>query len=186
MKHQKGQIFRSGKSWFGRWRRSELVKVGDLTIAERRELEAKGIVAPGQDSKEKVTVRRQHCERLAPFGDEYRRKSDCQTILDAKLLPANEGRERPESTLKVGDYAENYFLPYAKSELKPSTYHGYAGIFKTYLKPRLASISLRDFRTVDMTNLLAEILECHKLGRKSLRHCKSLMGTIFSHAKNAG
>ena len=37
-----------------------------------------------------------------------------------------------------------------------------------------------------MANLLGEILECHGLGRKSLRHCKSLMGTIFSHAKNAG
>jgi integrase len=185
MKTQRGQIFRSGKNWYGRWRRDELVAVSDLSKTERRELEARGVLNAEHDGS-KVVVRRQHCEKLATFGDTYRRKSDCQSILDAKLLSANEGRESPESTLTVADYAENYFLPYAKSELKQSTAHGYAGIFKTYLKPRLASIALRDFRTVDMTNLLAEILECHGLGRKSLRHCKSLMGTIFSHAKNAG
>jgi integrase len=185
MKTQRGQIFRSGKNWYGRWRRDELVAVTELSKTERRELEARGVLNAEHDGS-KVVVRRQHCEKRATFGDTYRRKSDCQSILDAKLLSANEGRESPESTLTVADHAENYFLPYAKSEPKQSTAHGYAGIFKTYLKPRLANIALRDFRTVDMTNLLAEILECHGLGRKSLRHCKSLMGTIFSHAKNAG
>jgi integrase len=185
MKTQRGQIFKSGESWYGRWRRDELVAVSDLTKAERLELETRGVLTADHDGS-KVVVRRQHCEKLATCSDTYRCKSDCQPILDGKLVAINEGKENPESTLTVGDYAENYFLPYAKSELKESTHHGYAGIFKTYLKPRLATIALRDFRTVDMTNLLAEILKCHGLGKKSLRHCKSLMGTIFSHAKNAG
>jgi len=184
-KTQRGQIFRSGKSWYGRWRRNELVAVSDLSKAERRELEARGVLKADHDGS-KVEVRRQHCEKLATFGDRYRRKSDCQTILDEKLVAINEGRENPESALTVADYTENHFLPYAKSELKPSTHHGYAGVFKTYLKPRLASIALRDFRTVNMTNLLAEILECQGLGKKSLRHCKSLMGSVFSHAISAG
>jgi integrase len=184
-KTQRGQIFRSGKGWYGRWRRNELVEVGDLSKTERRELEAHGILKADHDGS-KVVLRRQHCEKLATFGDRYRRKSDCQAILDGTLVAINEVRESPESTLTVADYTENHFLPYAKSELKPSTHHGYAGIFKTYLKPRLANIALRDFRTVDMTNLLADILECQGLGRKSLRHCKSLMGSVFSHAIGAG
>jgi integrase len=39
---------------------------------------------------------------------------------------------------------------------------------------------------VDATNLLAAIHREHKLSRKSLRHCKALLSTIFTHAKRTG
>lgn len=184
MKHQKGQIFRSGKNWYGRWRRDELVSPKELSKTERRELEAKGVLKPNDSSK--ILVRRQHCEKLAEYGDRYRSKKDVQPILDTKLLPANDGREDPKSTLSVTDYAENYFLPYTEKELKKSTAYGYQQIFRIYLKARLTSIALRDFRCVDATNLLADIHEHHRIGKKSLRHCKALLSTIFMHAKRAG
>ena len=55
-----------------------------------------------------------------------------------------------------------------------------------YLRPRLTKITLRDFRCVDATNLLADIHREHKLGRATLRHCKALLSVIFAHAKQAG
>jgi integrase len=165
VRHQKGQIFRVGKSWYGRWRRDEL------------EADADG---------EKVVVRRQHCEKLCEYGDRYRSKKDVQQLLDEKLKPLNEGRASAESTLAVSTYGDEHIFPWAERELKPSTVYGYKGLWRMYLKPRLTKINLRDFRCVDATNLLADIHRQHKLGRATLRHCKALLSVIFAHAKRAG
>jgi integrase len=165
VKHQKGQIFRTGKSWYGRWRRDELETTADGS---------------------KVVVRRQHCEKLCEYGDRYRTKKDVQPLLDGKLRPLNEGRSSPESTLPVSEYGDKFFLPFAERELKPSTVYGYKGLWRMYLKPRLTKINLRDFRCVDATNLLADIHRQHGIGRATLRHCKALLSVIFVHAKRAG
>jgi integrase len=163
--HQRGYIWRVGKSWFARWYREEY------------ETDAGG---------ERQIVRKQHAEKLCEYGDRYRAKRDVQPLLDAKLLTANEGRDRPESTLSVAAYGEDHFLPYAEKELKASTAHGYKNIFRIYLKPRLTNIALRDFRCVDATNLLAALHQERALSKKSLRHCKSLLGSIFTFAKRSG
>ena len=74
-KHQTGYIWRVGKSWFGRWYRNEIVN---------------GAV-------ERV----QHSEKLVEYSDRYRTKKDVRPLLDAKLLPVNEGRSSAESTMPV-------------------------------------------------------------------------------------
>jgi integrase len=176
---QRGHVFRSGSFWFGRWRRDELVSPKDLTDKER-------LALPANHDGSKVRVRRQHAEKLAEYGDRYRSAKDVQPLLDAKLLPTNDGRDRPESTLTVVEYAQNYFLPYAERELKKSTSYGYKNIFRIYLKPRLAKIALRDFRCVDATNILAAIHREHGLSKKSLGHCKGLLSVIFTFAKRSG
>jgi hypothetical protein len=102
-KQQAGYIFRSGGAWYGRWRRDELETTTDGS---------------------KVMVRRQHAEKLCDYGDRYRSKKDVQPLLATRLLLINEGREQPESTLSVAAYGQDYFLPYAEKELKPSTSYG--------------------------------------------------------------
>jgi integrase len=102
--------------------------------------------------------------------------------LEDRLRPLNENRVTAESTLSVTQYLNEHFLPYAKAKLKPSTSHGYAGLSKMYVAPRVAKISLRDFRPVDGTRLLEEIYRDHNLSKKSLRHCKGLLSSVFSHA----
>jgi integrase len=109
-----------------------------------------------------------------------------QPLLDVKLRSSNEGRCSPESTLSVSEYAETFFLAFAEKELKPSTVYGYRGIWRMYLKPRLAGVSLRDFRCVDATNVLAAIHLDRNLSRESLRHCKRLLSVVFTHAKRSG
>lgn len=162
---QRGHIFKKKRVWFARWRRDEIVKDADGNPR---------------------LVRRQHCEKLCDVSDRYRTKRDVQPLLDEKLQPLNEGRESPESTLSVSEYAEKFFLPWADRELRPATAHGYRALWKTYLKARVEKFTVRDFRCVDATNLLRDLHQAHELGRSTLKHTKSLLSAIFAHAKRAG
>ena len=107
-------------------------------------------------------------------------------MLAAKVGPVNEGRSTPEGTLTVSDYFGSRFLPYARTELKPSTAGGYASLWQLYLEPHIPTIALRDFRCKDATDLLAVIHRKHGLSKKSLRHCKGLLSSVFTHARQDG
>ncbi|MGB8592758.1 MAG: hypothetical protein WA755_00070 [Candidatus Acidiferrales bacterium] len=162
---QRGYIFKKDGRWYGRWRQDEIAKDADGNAR---------------------IVRRQHCEKLCEVSDRYRGKKDVRPLLDVKLQPLNEGRAAPESTLSVCEYAEKFFLPWAERELRPATAHGYRALWKGYLRPRLQESILRDFRCVDATNLLRDLHRAHDLGRATLKHIKSLLSAIFTHAKRAG
>ena len=159
-RHQQGYIFRKGANWYGRW--------WDDVIVE------------GQ------TVRKQRCEKLAEVSDRYRSKADVRPLLAEKLRPINERKVKAESTLPVAQFVEGYYLPFAEANCRPSTYSAYKTQWATYLAPRLTKIILRDFRTVDAANLLADIHRSHGLGRSTLRHLKAFMSTVFTFAKNQG
>lgn len=157
MRQQTGYVWKVGKSWHGRWRRDEI-----------------------RDGK---TVRVQHSERLCEYSDRYRNESDVRPLLDAKLRPVNDGQCSAESTLTIVKYFDDFFLPYAEAELKASTVNGYRGLFRMYLRPRLGNVILRDFTCGKATKLLADIHRGQKLSKKSLRHCKGVLQSVFTHAK---
>jgi integrase len=159
-RHQKGHIFRKGGNWYGRW--------WDDVIVDGR------------------TVRKQRCEKLVEVSDRFRSKADVRTLLAEKLRPINERRAKPESTLPVSNFVENYYLPSAMENCRPSTYSAYKTQWATYLAPRLTKLILRDFRTVDAANLLADIHRSHQLGRSTLRHLKAFLSSVFTFAKNQG
>jgi integrase len=156
-RHQTGYVWRVGRSWFGRWYENQVI--------------------------DGVTVRRQHAEKLCEYCDRYRSKKDVRPLLDEKLAPINDGSHSAQSTLSVVKYFEDVFLPHVEAELKPSTVHGYRGLFRMYLKPYLGDIALRDFKCGHACRLLAELHAKHKLSTKSLRHCKALLQTVFTYAK---
>jgi integrase len=159
-RHQNGYIFRKGKNWYGRWWDDVMVD-GEV-------------------------VRKQRCEKLAEVSDHYRSKADVRSLLADKLRPINESRARPESTLSVSAFVENFYLPFVRENYKPSTTIGYQKIWKKHLEPRLREVTLRDFRTVDAANLLAEIHLKHGLGRTMLKHVKAFLSGAFTYAKNQG
>jgi integrase len=160
MRHQSGYIFKKGHSWFGRWREDAIVN--------------------GQ------VVRRQCCEKLADYCDRYRAESDVRTLLAQKLARVNEGRSGPAATLTVVQYAEQFFFPHVEAELKPATVRDYRAMWRTYLADELGERTMRDFRCVDATNVLAEIHRKRGVGRWTLRHAKSLLSAIFTFAKRRG
>ena len=159
-RHQDGYIWRKGGSWFGRWWEDVLMD-GHI-------------------------VRRQKARRLAPYCDRYRTEGDVRPLLEEVLRPLNEGKARPESTLSVAQFVQDYYLPFAQENCRPSTYSAYKTQWESYLAPRLTRTILRDFRTVDAANILADIHRMHGLGRSTLRHLKAFLSVVFTFAKNQG
>ena len=159
-RHQEGYVFRKGRNWYGRWWDDVMVD-GEV-------------------------VRKQRCEKLAEVSDRYRSKSDVRPLLADKLRPINEGKTKPEGTLSVANFVETYYLPFVEQNYKPSTLAGYKNLWEAYLSARLSKIVLRDFRTVDAANLLADVHRAHNLGRTMLKHIKSFLSGVFTYAKNQG
>ena len=153
-------IWRKGQGWYGRWWEDVLVN-GDV-------------------------VRKQRCKKLAEYGNRYRSEEDVRPLLKDYLRPLNEGRTKPESTLKITEYVERFYLPYAQDNCKPSTYSGYKTQWVMYLAPRLTKAVLRDFRTADAAILFNDIYRKHRLGRSTLRHLKSFLSGMFSYLINQG
>jgi len=159
-RQQSGYVWKVGSSWYGRWR-EDVIENG-------------------------LVVRKQRSVKLADVSDRYRTKADVRPLLAEKLRPINEGRQRPESTLPVADFVEDFYLPFVKENYKPSTSVGYEKIWKKHLAPRLSRIALRDFRTVNAANLLSEIHRQNELGRTMLKHIKAFLSGVFTYAKNQG
>jgi integrase len=159
-KYQNGYIWRKGKNWYGRW--WEDVIENDQVL------------------------RKQRARKLAEHCDRYRSESDVRPLLDDILRPLNEGKTRPEGTLSVSQFVQDHYLPFGEENFKPSTIAGYKKMWEAYLSPRLTNILVREFRTVDAANLLADLHRKHDLGRATLKHIKSFLSGVFTYAKNQG
>jgi len=162
MGRQTGCIYKSknGERWLARWRED--------------------VIEDGQ------VKRKMRFRDLAPVCDTYRTEKDVQPLLDEILQPINAGKVKPESTLTVAEYGENYWLPWVRENCKPSTIYGYEYAWKSYLEPRLQKVTLRDFRTVDAANILVNLHRSKGHGRTMLKHCKSILSGIFTLARNQG
>src|SRR5215472_16195780 len=135
----------------------------------------------GKDGKRKMFFR-----DLAPVNDTYRTARDVQPLLDEILAPINAGKTRAESAMSVFDYGEEHWLPWVRENCKPSTIAGYETYWEAYLAPRLKKVSLRDFRTADAANLLADLHRSFGHGREMLKKSKAILSGIFTLARNLG
>ena len=160
-RHQKGYIYRKGSYWYVRFYDS---------------------VAQGDGSINRVQVAR----RVAPFCEQYHSKRAVIPLAEEFLLPLNSGTLTPESTMTLGQFVEQSYLSHAATQRRASTYRGYEAIWEDYLKPRCGDIRLREFRTCDGENLLADIARQRLLSRSTLKRIKSLLSGIFKHAKRIG
>lgn len=162
MGRQSGCIYKSknGERWLARWRDT--------------------VISDGQK------VRKMRFRDLAPVSDKYRTAKDVQPLLDDILRPINAGTAKPESTLSVAGYGKNYWLPWTEENCKPSTAYGYKKFFNAWLEPRLRKVTLRDFRTVDAADILADLHHLTGCGKNMLKHAKSILSGIFTVARNTG
>lgn len=129
--------------------------------------------------RKRVRVRK----ALAQKSDEYPTKSSVRLLADKELQPVNLKQVQPESSLLLTEFIEQQYFPMMKPELKPSTYHGYEGIY-AHLKNPLAESKLRvrDFRTVHGQKILRNIDVSHT----TLLHIKSFLSGVFKFAKREG
>jgi integrase len=108
----------------------------------------------------------------------------CWQIKRCDWLRKNLAERTPVAHSHSRRWVAEYYEPYARENLKPSTVRGYSKLWET-LCPRVGEIRLRDFKTVDAANMLTYFAG-KGWGRHSLQHAKSLLSGIFTYAKNLG
>lgn len=161
-REQKGYVFHRGDSWFVRYY-DDVLDAGKI-------------------------VRTQVCKKLdVKYGGEYRTKKSVASFVREKLAPINSGAVNPHSTMTVTSFVdETYLKEYVEKQLRPATRKQYRDIWNNHLKPRMKEITLRDFRTVNGEQMIADIAKRDGLGRSSLRHCKAFLSGAFKQAKRLG
>jgi integrase len=136
-----------------------------------------------------VRVRKRVRVKLAPANDNYPNKKSVELLKLAILTPLNAGQVAPESAMPVTEFIEKFYLPFVKTELRPSTYKDYGkDIYERHLKHRLGNVRVRDFQTVTGQRLIATIAKenATEVGHKTLLRIKSFLSGTFKHAKREG
>lgn len=159
-RHQKGYVFRKGNRWYLRYY--------DF------------VVAPNGS-----TSRKAMCKKLADYGRSYKSKASVRPLADDFLRPFNDGTFVAAGNMTVDAFVEEYYLPYAKEQTRPSTYNGYRKMWQGYLKGPM-QMPLRDFRTVDCEALLNRIARKRTLGIRTIAHIKHFLSGIFRYAIRKG
>ena len=159
-RHQKGHVFRKGKSWYLRYYDYEIQTDGTIKLVSK-------------------------CRKLVAYGGDYRSKKAAQVLADEFLAPINNGTLTPLSTIKLTQFVNSVYLPFVKAHKRPSTHKGYVNMWKRYIEPRSA-IALRDFHTVDGERLLEDIANEYELTCTTMAHIKAFLSGAFRYAKRQG
>lgn len=132
--------------------------------------------------------RKKAFKRLAPISPDHPNKRSVLLLAEKVLSPINSGHIQPESAMRVVDFIDQIYLPFVKTELRPSTHKDYKkDCFEKHLKSRLGEIRVRDFRTVNGQRIMAAIgKENPDVGHKTLLRVKSFLSGAFKHAKREG
>lgn len=89
----------------------------------------------------------------------------------------------PEMTL--GEYWEKHYLPWAETNLKPSTLHGYKQVFNQHLNPHFGKTRVKDITTAMGTKMLGQ-LATEGQGKRTISHAKWVASGIFKHTIATG
>ena len=161
-RYQRGYIFEAGNAFHVRYRAEEIVDGKPSRVQHSHRLCTKDRTHPSITSK---VVRR--------LSDEFMATVNAQ-------VP---GQPEPDDITVVGFWEATYF-PFVKQECKPSTIHGYNQLWEQRLKPHFGEMTLREYRTSHGSVFLTSLKS--KLGRRTIKHIKSLCTGIFTHAVNLG
>ena len=160
-RHQKGYVYRKKNRWY--------VRYYDYAL------------------QEDCSIKRvQTARSIAPVCHEFRTKRVVMPLVSEVLAEVNTNQLSPEGALSLERFMEENYLPYVSRQKRPSTFTGYRNMWRCYLKQTCGRVRLRDFRTRDGEQILAEIAKQKQLGRNTLLHIKNLLSAAFKHAKRLG
>ncbi len=155
---QKGQIFRTGGSWYLRFYQDDI--------------------------EDEQSVRKRVCKRLAYHRDDYRSRKDVLPLANEILAPVNGGDAQPEGSLTLTEFVEQRYLPSHAKKLRPSTMRSYRDLFRSLVRDRAGHVRLRDFHTKDGQHYFDKIAEdMPHLSHQSLLRVKALLSSVFTYAK---
>jgi hypothetical protein len=98
----------------------------------------------------------QRAKRLVPFDAEHKTKASVRDLAKRELEPLNRNVAEPLSIMKLSDFVDRVYLPFAKQQKRPSTYRGYRQMWLNYLESRCKAEWLREVKTHHVQSWLGE------------------------------
>jgi integrase len=126
-------------------------------------------------------TRRQRAEKLAPKDDKHHSEK-CKAVrllVQTKMLEVN-SQQSKQPQMTVAAFWTGTYLPWAKDNLRRSTWRNYVHLWEKHLKDHFGSRALMDYESGDATEFLTA--RAKTLSRNSINHLRSLMSGILSHA----
>lgn len=160
MRKQTGCLVRRGGWWLLRYR---------MGVMEKGQLRS---------------VNRAH--KLCVVDAQHKTRASVRRLAEDFLRPLNDGNSEQQPTSRLGEFVERVYLPYVRDHKRPSTYRGYANMWRDHLRVRCGDWWLRDARTVDIQRLLDQIARECGLNKTSLKHIKHLLSGIYRFAMQQG
>jgi integrase len=125
--------------------------------------------------------------RLASLA-EYPKKSEVVPLKHEYMDRLNRISFASGAGVTITEFVEKVYFPAIEKRLTRSSVKGYKDVWHCHIRHRVASMRVRDFRTVDGTKLLKAVESEHgnNLAHGTYKWIKSSVSAIFTHAKNEG
>ena len=134
------------------------------------------------------SLKRKHpAHRLASVKD-YPRKSEVIPLKNGFMEKLRKIGFTPEAGVSIVDFVENTFFPACERRLSGGGTKCYRDSWKCHIRQHVIGVRLRDFRPVDVQNLLNKEEKTHdkKLSHGSYKLMKITLSAIFTEARNLG
>jgi len=134
------------------------------------------------------SLKRKHpAHRLASVKD-YPRKSGVIPLKNSFMEKLSKIGFTPEAGVSIVDFVENTFFSTCEKRLSGGGTKCYRDSWKCHLQRHVIGFRLRDFRAVDVQNLLNKEEKTHdkKLSHGTYKLMKVTLSAIFTEARNLG
>lgn len=120
---------------------------------------------------------------IAPAGT---KKAEARELADAFMRGVNGCAGVPGAGATVHEYVALEYLPWAVTNLEPSTTAGYKRIWESYGYLIPERTRLRDWRTFDGERFMRQIAGRRELASKTFQHIKAFMSGVWTSAARLG
>ena len=134
-------------------------------------------------------------QRARPLCAASISKSEARNLAQKEMGKLEQNRPaKPELIVSLGDFVPRIYQPFVKANKRPATAQGYSDMWDCHFEPRfhITRKMLKDTRTADVYSWLVEIAATDKnkkgepLKKSTLKHIKSFLSGVFTHAKCHG
>lgn len=120
-------------------------------------------------------------------------KKDAEKLVNDLVKRKDDGTYRGPDRLTLGEYLTTRWLPTQRSQLRPSTFDGYARTIAAHIVPNLGGIPLQKLQPEDLDALYAKLEENGRrdgkkggLSKKSVRHVHAIIHKALADAQRKG
>ncbi len=134
------------------------------------------------------SLKRKHpAHRLASVKD-YPKKSEVVPLKNSFMEKLSKIGFTPEAGVSIVDFVENTFFPACERRLSGGGTKCYRDSWKCHIRQHVFGLRLRDFRPVDVQNLLNKEEKTHdkNLSHGTYKLMKITLSAIFTEARNLG